>query len=140
MQNFRNVATSGVHGPPTRSTPPPTGNPGSATVIGQPKSEKNPNIFTIFLVCDKIMHLCKLHFSGAHNAEKRHPLYWSYDSRIGLFFGKILIPKEPICGKMATPCVTYQSSDRVTTVIHNMPEILLFTTVIWNNCATTTMK
>ena len=31
MQNFRNVAASGVHGPRTRSTPPPTGNPGSAT-------------------------------------------------------------------------------------------------------------
>ena len=28
---LRNVAASGVHAPPTRSTPPPTGNPGSAT-------------------------------------------------------------------------------------------------------------
>ena len=31
IQNFRNVTTSGVHGPSTRSTPPLTGNPGSAT-------------------------------------------------------------------------------------------------------------
>ena len=34
MQNFRNVATSGVHGPPYEvHAPPPTGNPGSATVL-----------------------------------------------------------------------------------------------------------
>ena len=32
MQNFRNVAASGVHGPPYEiHAPPPTGNPGSAT-------------------------------------------------------------------------------------------------------------
>ena len=32
MQNFWNVAASGVHGPPVRGPrPPPTGNPGSAT-------------------------------------------------------------------------------------------------------------
>ena len=31
MQNFRNVAASGVHGPPYEVHAPPTGNPGSAT-------------------------------------------------------------------------------------------------------------
>ena len=34
IQNFRNVTASGVHTPPPRGpTPPPTGNPGSATVL-----------------------------------------------------------------------------------------------------------
>ena len=33
MQNFQNVATSGVHGPPYEVHAPPTGNPGSATEL-----------------------------------------------------------------------------------------------------------
>ena len=33
MQNFRNVAASGVHGSPYEVHAPPTGNPGSATVL-----------------------------------------------------------------------------------------------------------
>ena len=33
MQNFWNVAASGVHGPPYEVHAPPTGNPGSATEL-----------------------------------------------------------------------------------------------------------
>ena len=33
MQNFRNVAASGVHGPSYEVHAPPMGNPGSATVL-----------------------------------------------------------------------------------------------------------
>ena len=36
MQNFWNIATSGVHGPPYEVHDPPTGNPGSATVVDLP--------------------------------------------------------------------------------------------------------
>ena len=35
IKDFCNVAASGVHNPLTRSTPPPTGNPGSATACCQ---------------------------------------------------------------------------------------------------------
>ena len=33
MQNFQNIAASGVHGPPYEVHAPPTGNPGSATDV-----------------------------------------------------------------------------------------------------------
>ena len=33
MQNFRNIAALGVHGPPYEVHAPPTGNPGSATAL-----------------------------------------------------------------------------------------------------------
>ena len=53
MQNFRNVAALGVHGPPVRGPRPPMGNPGSATENYTWKFVKIPGN-----IMEKIMKFC----------------------------------------------------------------------------------
>ena len=52
IQTFRNITASGVHAPPARSTPPPTGNPGSATGECKPNFGSFSFLHCAFIVPD----------------------------------------------------------------------------------------